>query len=61
MPTAIAIPGKPHAARRPSPSGMQMTKPTSRERDERLAACPATNTSGNVTANPTHATIHGER
>ena len=59
-PIAIAIPGSPHAARRPSPSGMHTVKPTSASGRSRRRRS-ATKTSGNVTAKPTQATIQGER
>ena len=60
MPIATAIPGEPQAARSPSPSGMHTAKPRSASGTSTRRR-PATNTSGKVTANPTQATIQGER
>ena len=60
MPSAIARPWSPHSVRSPSPTGMQTTNPINASGTS-VQRFSATNTSGNVTAKQTHASIQSAR
>src|SRR5262249_19285966 len=59
-PSASARPFRPQSSRNPSPTGIATTNPTTASGTSVLRLS-ATNTSGNVTANPTHASIQSAR